>query len=308
MLLVTEFPSWAIRGFAFVFGAIWGSFFNVAIYRWPREMSVIRPPSHCPSCGASVRAWRNVPIVGYLLLRGKAECCGAPLSSRYFWVEALTGVLCVAVAERFLIQAPESASLQSVVLEAVIYFLFVGGLVVATFVDLDCMQIPDEVSLPGAAFGLATVAWRSHPGADAAALGAGLGFLIVQVPFVWVYEAFFGRRGMGEGDSKLLMMIGAFIGWKGVVFSLFAGALQGLVAAGVLLVMGRSLNSSNEAGDAPEPLEHEEHAPKEIPHTHESEGLGRMKMPFGPFLALSALEFLFFAEGWFEKYVALFSG
>lgn len=315
MLLAAEYSPWFVRGLAFVFGAIWGSFFNVAIYRWPREMSVITPPSHCPSCGAKVRAWHNVPIVGYLALGGKAACCGAKLSSRYLWIELLSAVLCVAVSERFIVHADETATIGSAALEAMIYFLFVGGLVIATFVDLESMQIPDEVSLPGAALGLATVAWRAAPGADAAALGAGLGFLIVQVPFVWGYEALLGRRGMGEGDSKLLMMIGAFVGWKGVVFSLFAGALQGLVAAGILVLMGRKLRPETPDASGPEDNAIEEGGvveqslqPTSQPPMHEAEGFGRMKMPFGPFLALGALEFLFFAEGWLDAYVALLRG
>lgn len=297
MLSEADLSPWVIRGVAFVFGAIWGSFFNVAIYRWPRDMSVIAPPSQCPACGAKVRPWHNIPIVGYLMLGGKASCCGAKLSSRYLWMEALAGALCVAVAERFMVQADAQASLLSNAIEAIIYFMFVGGLIVATFVDIDCMQIPDEVSLPGAALGLASVGWRTAPGADAAALGAGLGFLLVQVPFVWGYEAVFKRRGMGEGDSKLLMMIGAFIGWKGVIFSLFAGALQGLLAAAVLLMMGRGLSPT--AASVQSEVE---------ASNPESEGVGRLKMPFGPFLALAALEFLFFGERWLSGYFALFTG
>lgn len=307
MLLTAEYSPWVVRGLAFIFGAIWGSFFNVAIYRWPRDMSVISPPSHCPSCGAKVRAWHNVPIVGYLALGGKAACCGAKLSARYLWIECLSAALCVAVAERFIVHAADAATIGSAALEAMMYFLFVGGLVIATFVDLESMQIPDEVSLPGAALGLATaVAWRSAPGAEAAALGAGMGFLVVQVPFVWGYEALLGRRGMGEGDSKLLMMIGAFIGWKGVVFSLFAGALQGLLAAGVLVMMGRTLRPEV-APEATVP-EQEPMQSASQPPLHEAEGFGRMKMPFGPFLALGALEFLFFAEEWFDAYLALLRG
>ena len=77
-----EISAWFVRGAAFVFGALWGSFFNVAIYRWPRAMSVVTPPSHCPGCGAPVQWRHNLPIVGYLLLRGKAACCGAKLVTR----------------------------------------------------------------------------------------------------------------------------------------------------------------------------------------------------------------------------------
>src|SRR5690606_17157649 len=104
-MLATDFPEWYIRILALVVGALFGSFFNVAIYRWPREMSVVSPPSHCPSCGAPVKPRQNVPIFGYLLLRGRAKCCGAPLSPRYLVVELLGAVLGLAVAEHFFVNA-----------------------------------------------------------------------------------------------------------------------------------------------------------------------------------------------------------
>ncbi len=241
MLFAADLPIWLVRGFAFVFGALWGSFFNVAIYRWPRGMSVVSPPSHCPSCGAPVRWYLNVPIVGYLLLGGRARCCGTKLTPRYVWVELLTAVLFAAVAGRVFGRAEPEADLQATLIETLLYFFFVGGLVIATFVDLEWMEIPDEVSLPGAALGLATVTMRTEPGPLSAAIGAGLGFLIVQVLFVWVYEQITGRRGMGEGDAKLLAMIGAFLGWEAVLFCLIAGSVQGLLVAGIGMATGMAL-------------------------------------------------------------------
>src|SRR5690606_8899744 len=116
-----ELPAWLVRLTAFVFAALWGSFFNVAIYRWPRGMSVVSPPSHCPHCGAPARWYRNIPMVGFLLLRGKAACCGAPLTARYVWVELLSVVLGLAVAERFFVRAPAGASLLWAGLETLFY-------------------------------------------------------------------------------------------------------------------------------------------------------------------------------------------
>jgi leader peptidase (prepilin peptidase)/N-methyltransferase len=302
-LLVSDVPAWLVLISAFAFGSIWGSFFNVAIYRWPRELSVVRPPSSCPSCQARVAARYNVPILGYLFLRGKAACCGVPLSPRYPVVEALSGVLCLALAQRYIVSAIDETPLWLAGLTTLAYFAFVGGLIIATFVDLEFMEIPDEVSLPGAAFGLATAVFRDQPGAEAAALGAGGGFLIIQLLFVWSYEHLTGRRGMGEGDSKLLMMIGAFLGWQGALFAVFAGAAQGLVT----FVLTRI--TSLVAGDAPEPAAasgEDAAASEEGEEDDEPEPQywGHFKLPFGPFLALGALEYLFFGdavvEAWFS--------
>lgn len=294
VVLVSDISPWLVRIAAFVLGAVWGSFFNVAIYRWPRGMSVVHPPSHCPHCGAPVPFFRNVPIVGFLLLRGKAACCGAKLTPRYVVVEILAALLFVAVAERFILAREPEMLFSSGALETVIYCTFVSGLLIATFVDLEWMEIPDEVSLPGAALGLATATLRSEPGVEEAALGAGGGFLIVQVLFVWMYERLLGRRGMGEGDSKLLLMIGAFIGYKGVLFCLVAGAVQGIVAAAVLLLSGKPLTpvrpDQAPITQATEPINSIEASTETPEPTH------LLKLPFGPFLALGALEFLFVGE------------
>jgi leader peptidase (prepilin peptidase)/N-methyltransferase len=297
-----DLPAWLVRSVAFVFGALWGSFFNVAIYRWPRGMSVVSPPSHCPSCGAPVRWYLNVPIVGYALLRGRARCCGAKLTPRYAWVELLSAVLCLALAERYLVRASE-APLSDALIETSLYFAFAGGLVVATFVDLEWMEIPDEVSLPGAALGLATVSLRALPGPVDAAIGAGLGFLSVQVLFVWCYEWLTGRRGMGEGDAKLLMMVGAFLGWHGVLFALLAGSVQGLVVAGIAMATGTPMIPTRPDADE-EDAETTDHppqaastdAPRSAATTPPSPEKGPPMMVFGPMLALSALEYLFVGD------------
>lgn len=252
-MLLSELPPSMIRGFAFLFGALWGSFFNVAIYRWPLGMSVVRPPSHCPSCGAPVPAFRNIPIFAYLMQRGRAACCGAQLSPRYLLVEIASGVLCLAVFERFVIQ-PGALSPEAFA-GALALFFFAGGLLVATFIDLEHTIIPDEVTLPGTALGLATIAFRDGDGLTAmdAAIGAGFGYLLIQLLFVWGYEAAFGRRGMGEGDSKLLMMIGAFCGWKGVLFAILAGCVQGVVVVVLGALFRRDLTAGDEFAHDPPP-------------------------------------------------------
>jgi leader peptidase (prepilin peptidase)/N-methyltransferase len=313
-MMVSDVPGWLVGVSAFALGACWGSFFNVAIYRWPLGLSVVRPASHCPHCRARIPARLNVPIVGYLMLRGKTACCGQPLSPRYPVVEALSAVLCLAIAQRYVIAADPSASLLGAAAIALCYFAFAGGLLIATFVDLEHMEIPDEVSIPGAALGLLTAVYRDPPGPESAAIGAGGGFLLIQVLFVWTYQALLGRRGMGEGDSKLLLMIGAFIGWQGAAFALFAGAAQGLAVALFALLTGRKLTPAPasdrvSARDAPPPdtaaaSAHAEPAPSDEDEDGAAYGdsepppswIGHLKLPFGPFLALGALEYLFFGD------------
>jgi len=284
-MLASDVARWFVWLMAFAWGAAWGSFFNVAIYRWPRGMSVVTPPSHCPSCGAPIRVWNNVPLFGWLFLRGKASCCGASISPRYPLVELLAAVLCVAVAELWVVRAEPGALLLHATIETLLYFVFAGGLLIATFVDLEWMEIPDEVTLPCAAIGLLSAPFRAEPGVWSAAVGAGAGYLCVQLIFVWGYERVAGRRGMGEGDSKLLLMIGAFLGWRGALFSVVAGSLQGLVFAAFALVTGRKLTPDIDERVIDGEL-------IESPEEADTSRVGQLKLPFGPFLALGALEYL----------------
>lgn len=300
-MLASEIPRWFVWLAAFAWGAAWGSFFNVAIYRWPRGMSVVSPPSHCPGCGTRIRAWQNVPIIGWLALGGKATCCGMRISPRYPVVELLSAVLCVAIAQIWIVRAPPETLLLDATIETVLYFVFAGGLLIATFVDLEWMEIPDEVSLPCAALGLASAPFRSVPGVWSAAVGAGVAYLAVQLIFVWGYERVAGRRGMGEGDSKLLLMIGAFLGWKGALFSVVAGSLQGVVYAALALLTGRKLTPDideriidGEVIEGPQEGEEEDAA-----------RIGLLKLPFGPFLALGALEYLLAGDAILSWYFGL---
>lgn len=313
-VFISDIAVWSIRVAAFVFGAIWGSFFNVAIYRWPRELSVVTPASHCPYCKKPIPVYLNLPILGFFLLRGRAACCGEKLSPRYVVVEIIGALLCVAVVERFLIDAPPGTSLLDAIVLSLAYFAFVGGLVIVTFIDLEFMEIPDEVSLPMAALGLVTAAFRETPGVEAAALGAGGSYLIIQLVFVWSYERLTGRRGMGEGDSKLLMMIGAFIGWQGALFSLMAGALQGVIVVAISLLLGRRVTAAQIPridGETERNSETTEVTGEREPmHDDVDEPqpryIGHYKIPFGPFLALSALEYLFFGERIVNAYLSIF--
>ena len=307
-LLVSEVQPWLLLAAALMFGAVWGSFFNVAIYRWPRELSVVRPGSMCPNCQKPIPARYNVPILGYVFLRGKSACCGTRLSLRYPVVEALSAVLCLAIVERFMLNGSEQLTLVRGALIALCYFFFAGGLLIATFVDLEFMEIPDEVSLPGAALGLASSIFREQPGAEAAALGAGGGYLLIQLVFVWSYEHLTGRRGMGEGDSKLLLMIGAFVGWQGALFAVFAGAGQGLITYVLARLTGVRMAAPDRAADGGEEDARSGGAAADGDHDEDEPPpsyWGHLKLPFGPFLALGALEYLFFGDAAIDSWLRL---
>jgi leader peptidase (prepilin peptidase)/N-methyltransferase len=340
-LLVSELPPGLVLGFAFVLGATWGSFFNVAIYRWPRDMSVVTPPSHCPACHKPVPGWRNVPILAYLIQRGKAACCGAPMTPRYVLVEILSGVLAVALAQRFIVHTPDGTTLEAAGLAFVVWFVFVGGLIIATFIDLEHMFIPEEVTIGGTAIGLATMALREGPGMPTPlelALGAGAGYLGVLLLLVHGSKLVLGKRGMGEGDATFMLFIGIFLGWQGVLFALVGGSMQGIIATVISKAAGRPIGMRRQTEPAleakVEPPESDEAKPtgdtkskpkkkrakkdaeepklesKPLEETADEgaedpdDGLARI--PFGPFLALGALEFLFFGEQITAAYVSYF--
>jgi len=230
-------PLGLLRGVIFVFGLLWGSFLNVVIYRVPRELSVVRPASHCPACGEPIAPWDNIPVVSYLLLRGRARCCGARMSPRYPLVELIWGALSLAVFEVFVLGLPGSTSVGRA---AAIYgadFALCLGLVAAAFIDAEHMYLPDAITLGGIVLGVFTATLRGLPLTESL-LGAAAGFVGVWFPFIFLYKGLLGRTGMGLGDAKLLGLAGAWFGWPGAVFALFAGAVQGTVYALGLRVLG----------------------------------------------------------------------
>jgi leader peptidase (prepilin peptidase)/N-methyltransferase len=289
---------------AFAWGAVWGSFVNVVVHRVPREMSVVRPGSHCPACGAPVRPLDNVPILSWLLLRGRARCCGARISPRYVVVEALCGVLALAVYDVVVRALPAHTSVVHAASIFVADCALALALVAAAFIDAEHMFLPDAITLGGTAFGLATPGLRGLGYADVFA-GAAAGFVGVWLPLVVGYKALRGRAGMGLGDAKLVMLAGAWFGWRGAVFALFAGALQATLAAGVmLLVHGKveepeavckdreELQAAAAAGDEEARKAIEEDPLATAPGT----GILAARMPFGPFLCLAIVEWMLARE------------
>jgi len=265
--------------YALLFGLILGSFANVCIHRIPLGKSIANPPSSCPQCGQRIRFYDNIPLLSYALLRGRCRHCRHPISWTYPLVECLFGLLSLALFIRY-----------GLTFQYVLFLLFAGTLVVISFIDLRHQIIPDVLSLPGVAAGLAVSA-LSHramsgrmPGAVTAfrrtflpagashfvlgqitwldsilgvLAGAG-GLLLVAV----VFERLTGKEGMGGGDVKLLAMIGAWMGWQSILPVILMSSLAGAaVGSFYLLASGKGL---------------------------------RMRIPFGPFLSLGALIHFFF--------------
>jgi leader peptidase (prepilin peptidase)/N-methyltransferase len=241
---------------AFVFGLITGSFLNVCIYRLPREISIVSPPSACPGCNNPIKPWDNIPIISYLFLRGKCRNCGERISIRYPLVELLNGLLYLLIVYFF------GFGWQFIPL-----FVFVSAMIAITFIDLEFQIIPDVITLPGIVIGvISSVFFLPDPlfniyesdmltglinSLIGILLGGGLFFLIAVV----------SKGGMGGGDIKMMAMVGAFMGWKAVLLVTFIGSLAGsLVGIMLMLFKGKSRKT---------------------------------KVPFGPFLAMGSLITLF---------------
>ncbi len=194
--------------FAFIFGAAIGSFLNVCIFRLPAKTSIVKPRSQCPYCQHPIRNGDNIPLISFILLRGKCRDCGGKISWRYPLVEFITALLSLLLFLKF-----------GLTLKFLIFFIFTAVLIVITFIDLDHQIIPDIITLPGIPiFFLLAVFVVKIPWLEALIgllIGGGVLFAIA-----FVYELLTKREGMGGGDIKLLAMIGGFLGWKSLIFIL----------------------------------------------------------------------------------------
>ena len=300
--------------FAFAWGAIWGSFLNVVIYRVPLGMSVVRPGSHCPGCGKPISLLDNVPILGWLFLGGKARCCGVRISPRYPIVEALGGVIALAVYDVIVRALSPDTSLVHAGSIFLGDFGLAMALVAAAFIDAEHMYLPDAITLGGTVFGLATPSLRGLGWYDVF-LGAAVGFVGVWLPLIVGYKAIRGRPGMGMGDAKLAMLAGAWFGWPGVAFTVFGGALQATLAAAVLLVAKGKIEEPESVRKDREEIqkaaaEGDEEAKKILAEdplaTEPEEGFMAARLPFGPFLILGILEYLFVGPWIQTHYLAYF--
>jgi leader peptidase (prepilin peptidase)/N-methyltransferase len=214
-------------------GLVVGSFLNVVIYRVPRDESLIAPGSQCPHCGSAVRNRHNIPVLGWLLLRGKCADCQAPISARYPLVEAGTAALFVAVAARF-----------GLSLELPAYLYLAAVAIALAAIDLDVLRLPDAIVKPSYAVALALLVFAAQLGDNWPAVVRGLTAAAVMWLFFQVV-AFFGP--MGGGDIKLAPLLGFYLGWLGwsaVAIGAFAGFLLGGVV-GVTLMAARLANGKS---------------------------------------------------------------
>ena len=235
---------------SFVLGAVVGSFLNVLIHRLPEEKSIVFPASHCPKCQHAIRFYDNIPLISYLFLKGRCRDCGGSISLRYPLVEGLTAILSLLIYWKF---GPSAQYL--------CVFVFVCSLIVITFIDLDHQIIPHLLTLSGIpVFAVLAVLFMGLTAIDAF-LGVMIGAGILYFVAVY-YEALTGREGMGGGDVNLLAMLGAFLGWKSLLFVLLVSSLLGaVVGLAFILFKGKDM---------------------------------KYAVPFGPFLCIAAVVYLFF--------------
>lgn len=272
-------PLWATSLGAVAWGAIWGSFANVVVYRWPREQSLVRPGSRCPACGHPIRWYDNIPVLSWFVLGAKCRDCRAPISSRYPLVEATSALLAAAVWYRL---ANDALAYQWVVGpdtlgRFLIEFQVLWGLMTVSLVDLETLLVPDVIVLP--LVGLALLGQLVFPEGRPLrnAIAAAAGYVVVHGVFVFGWRKLTGREGMGLGDGKILALLGAQLGPGVLPFALVGGAVQGLVYVLVVMVFLRRTPTPEGSGEAP------------------ASGWRDTKVPFGPFLALAAIEAVFLA-------------
>ena len=210
-------PLWYFVLFAGIFGAAFGSFLNVCIYRWPAEESVLRPKSRCPGCGHGLAWSDNVPILGYLRLRGKCRYCSKPISAQYPLVEAATALIWIASVLSF---GPSWEALRAAA--------FLTILLGIAMTDAREMVIPDQFSLGGMLVGLILAAIPGGFALRTAFLGAFIGYSLLWLIKILAEKAL-KKPALGVGDIHMMAFVGAFVGWQGALLTLMAGSVAGLV-------------------------------------------------------------------------------
>jgi len=241
-------------------GAVVGSFLNVCIYRIPEHRSIVFPSSHCPKCRHPIKPWDNIPLVSYLILRGRCRHCEGKISLQYPLVELITAAMALLLFWKF-----------GLSVKFLFSFIFTCSLIVIAFIDLHHQIIPDLITLPGIPLFFLGAVFFMDIHVREALLGILLGGGILYI-IAFVYALLTKREGMGGGDIKLLAMLGAFSGWKSLLFILLlSSSLGALVGITVMIVKGKDM---------------------------------KYAIPFGPFLALAAVAYIFFG-GYFMRFFLL---
>ena len=256
----------------FILGVSVGSFLNVVIYRLPAGLSLLYPPSRCPQCKTRLKPYDNVPVFGWLWLKGRCRTCRLPIASRYPLVEFVTGALFVAVFIAF------GATWQTPG-----YWIFVCWLLALALIDLDTMTLPNSLTASGLLLGWGFQGWLGYWGTAqiGGAVGAMVSAIIASVASLWLFDVIgltgslaFGKPAMGGGDAKLAAMMAAWLGAPGLLLATFLAAAMGAVIGGGALALG-----------VLSPKQH---------------------IPFGPYLALGAVLAMFYGRQMIDAYLAIF--
>jgi leader peptidase (prepilin peptidase) / N-methyltransferase len=249
---------------ALLMGLVVGSFANVCVYRLPLRRSLARPGSACPGCAAPIRWFDNVPVLSWILLRGRCRRCGIRISVRYPLVELTNGLLYLGLARVF----PPGP-------HAVLSMVFVSALLVLSLIDLDWHILPDAITLPGTALGVLASFLPGPPGPLESALSAGGAYAAFAL-VAWLARRHYGEEALGQGDWKLAAMLGAFLGWRALLLTVFFACLAGAIVGLTLIAAGR--------------------------------GSRRTHIPLGTFLGAAGIAAVFVAQPVVEWYRGLLNG
>lgn len=260
-------------GAAALWGALWGSFGALCVYRVPRGESVLRPASHCPGCRRDIAWYDNVPILSWLLLRGRCRRCAAPIPVRDFACEILFSIVALILFWRFVTHGdgPWAVLLS----RFLVYFFFVGTLGVLSLIDLERQIIPDRITYPAIPVFFLLGQLIGSAGLWDRVIGAVAGYLVVRLVSDGYYYLT-GNEGLGYGDGKLLAIVGGLLGWQALPWTLLMASLGGIVISVPVLLWQRRQQAR--AGAEPAPLR-------------------QTAVPFGPFLSLGATAYLLVLHG-----------
>ena len=262
----------------FVLGAAIGSFLNVVIYRIPAGVSLLNPPSRCPKCLHRLKVYDNVPVLGWLWLRGKCRYCKTAIAPRYPIVEAVTGLLFVFT----LLQVGNPHWFTADPIQLVGHWALISWLLALALIDVDTMTLPNPLTQSGLVLGIlyqGVLGWSLGGVSSAAAYI--MGGIVGTVLGIWLLDSIFvigsillGQPAMGGGDAKLAALMGAWLGWKLLLLAGFLACALGAIVGSSAMALGLLKR--------------------------------RQPMPFGPFLALGTIIALFFGEGMLTAYLNLF--